>query len=740
MEATNFKPPEPPLIETFYNKTLPKVRIERFKQVNQFVILASVLYTFFIVLITPGSLVTEIIILTMAFAFGLLMFLYFHFTQDQEFTQQSNFYVALAGTAALLAGVQISGGIESPFIFFYILIIIYVGLTSAAKEALLAFLLIGLLIIFHALLPSIDILLVDRANSLYFFLATWGRILIISGYVLFIMTDLVKKDNILLGSNLDLEEEVDKLKKFNLLTKTYQSLTGLRGTMNYETLMQLIPMSIGKLLGAEVVLLFLKEDEDLNYVSSWSKKTEGVVKDAPLAECSIKHGNSCIVSKISEIDKIQYQEDSGLIEGCSASCADAISSLKTKYFSLIPLKVTDKPLGIIIMGFSEKRQFEWEEQEVIRIFSYTTVLAIENSRFYSKTRENFERYSAILSELVDAVVVVDKDNKIILFNQQAANLFDTKAADAVGKIVTEVLVSVEESGKKIPKEDTAIFKALGVNEVVNIPKRFYKKPGGDLLPATVSAKRIQDESARPVGVVLLVRNLTREIEFERARNEFIGVASRELLTPINDLRGFIKKVREDKSMKPSKVQENFLELSYNSTERLQRLVDDLLRVSQIDKGRISIKKKKVDLSQITKLTIEDFIYQARGKKQHLSYKASRNPVAVKADSTHVREVLANLIGNAIKYTKWGGEITVSHEAHKDKIITSIKDNGPLITKESLPNLFKKFYRDPKVASTIEGTGLGLYMVRELVNLMGGEVEVKSDAKNGVVFSFTLPKA
>lgn len=740
MEDTHFRPPQPPFIEVFYNTTLPKLRIDRFRFINQFIIIASSIYSLLVIFTTPAAFLTKFILVIIGSIFGLILLAYFHLTQKQEFTTESNFYVSLAAIAVLAAVTQISGGIASPFLFFYILIVIFTGLTLPTKESYSSLALIVLLVILHAILPSIDLLDITQASRFNFFLITWGRILVIASYVLLIILDLIKKDDNLLQINSELEKEVANLKKFNLLTKTYQSLGTLRGTLNYYTLTQLIPMTISKLLGNEAALLFLKENDTLNYVSSWSRKTESVIKDSSFSKCLLKHESTCIVNRLNNIEKIVTLESSKLVEECSPPCSDVLKSLGTKYFVLAPLKVTDQALGVIVMGFSERREFQWDELEVLRIFTYTTVLAIENARFYSKTRENFERYNAILTELIDAVVVVDKNNKIILLNNQAENLIGAKASDAVGKQVREVLYSLEDSGEKTPPEDTAIFKALQSDQVIVIPKRFYKKPDGNLVPVTVSAKSIKDESGSPIGVMLLIRNLTEKIEFERTRNEFISVASRELRTPITTTKEFLQRIREDKTGKMSERQKNFLELAFKGNERQLRLVDDLLRVSKIERGKERISKKSVDLKDVTKTAVEDFIYQARRKKQHLAYRTPKRAVKVKADPIHIREILSILLGNAVKYTKWGGEITIYHTVGKDTITTSVVDNGPAIPKDVAANLFKKFYRDPKIASKIEGTGLGLYIVKQLVKMMEGSVSVKSDSKNGVVFSFSLPKS
>lgn len=740
MLEKHFTPPQPPVIDAFYNTNLPKLRIDKFKIINSTAIIVSLIYTLFIILTIPSSPLTKVILLFMGLGVGSVLIAYFYFTQDQEFTIESNQYVIFTSVITLAAAIQISGGVNSPFIFFYVLIVIFTALTVPNRQIILSVFLISLLIIAHALLPTIDILEIDGSNKLNFFIITWGKVVIITSYAVAILLNLVNKDEQLVAKTGQLEGEITKLKKFNLLTQTYQSLGTLRGTLNYDTLKQLIPMTLSKLLSTDFALLYLKEDEEFEFASSWSNVNEGKIDEASFSKCSIDHNDRCLVNRMEKLHKVENISADDLTEDCSPPCSAAIKNLKSKDFIMAPLNVADKNLGVIILGFPEKKEFQWDEKEVLRIFTYTTVLAIENARYYNKTRENFEKYNSILTELIDAVVAVDKNGKIIFFNDQASKLFGIPSSDAVGIQVRQVLFSVYETGKKTPLEDTAIFKSLRTGEVVNIPRRFYKRPNGSLVPATVSAKSFRDSHGKPIGVMLLIRNLEPEIELERARNEFISVASRELQTPVDEMRDIIKSIKNDKEGDLSTRQKNFLDLATKGNDRLKRLIGDLLRVSQIDKGKIRIIKKSFDIRETTKETVEDFIYRTRRNKLNLSYKMPKKPLKVKASPTHLREILAILLGNALKYTKTGGSIEVSHQVKGNKIVTHVKDSGPPINKEDMKNLFQKFYRSPEVAVKIEGTGLGLYIVKQLVELMDGDISVKSNTKIGVDFIISLPKA
>ena len=737
METNQTKLPESLPTEIFYNTTLPKLRTSNFKIINQTTLVISFIYVLVVLLSASSLLLTKFLLALILINFGLTIVAVFAYFQEQEFTKELYRYIIFSSMAVLFSAVHLSGGLESPFLFFYILILFFASLTLSVKEALYLTLLVAFLSLGHFFLPVIDTIKLPTSTPFGAFLTIWSKILIISLYGFLLISDLIRKNDRLLSQNSAFDAENRDLKRFNLITRAYQSLGTLRGTLNYETLKQLIPMTISKLLKSDVALLFLKEDGGLRYVSSWRSNPEALIPDSTFSQCSLEHGDSCIISRLDNLERIFGEDARKFLKNCSPSCSDTIQSFGAEYFVLAPLKVANQNLGALVLGFSSKKVLGWDETEVLKLFTYTNVLAIENARFYSKTRENFEKYSAILTELIDAVVVVERSGKITLINAQAEKLLGVRA-DVVGKQVTQVLFSLDEAGKKVPKEDTAINKALESEEAVNIPKRFYKKPDGNLVPVTVSAKSIKDNSGIPIGVMLLIRNLSEQIEFERTRNEFISLASIELQTPLADMRGLLERIRQDPSGKLSEEQKSALALAYRGNERLGRLVADLLKVSQIDKGSLRVNKKVVNIGELTKTAVEDYIYQAKRKKQHLAYKMPRKSLKIRTDPAHVREVLAIMLGNAIKYTKTGGEITVYHQVGKDRVTTFVKDTGPLIPNEVLPNLYKKFYRDPKLIAKTEGTGLGLYIARELVEILGGSVLVKSSPRIGVIFSFSLP--
>jgi signal transduction histidine kinase len=168
------------------------------------------------------------------------------------------------------------------------------------------------------------------------------------------------------------------------------------------------------------------------------------------------------------------------------------------------------------------------------------------------------------------------------------------------------------------------------------------------------------------------------------------------------------------------------------------LVEDLLNVSRIEGGKIQIQKEEVDLNEVIKTVISDLLYHAGSSGVLINFQPAKSLPSVSADHDKLREVLINLIGNAIKYTNKGGKVVVTTQVKGWKVITSVQDTGIGIPKEEIPNLFKKFYRvQNEMTMKREGTGLGLYITKQIVELMGGEMTVSSEFGKGSTFSFSL---
>lgn len=236
---------------------------------------------------------------------------------------------------------------------------------------------------------------------------------------------------------------------------------------------------------------------------------------------------------------------------------------------------------------------------------------------------------------------------------------------------------------------------------------------------------------------------SRFYEDDQLKSEFVSIASHELLTPTAAIEGYLSMILDEKMAKVDPKAEEYLRKVQTSAKRLAELVADLLSVSRIESGKIVINKQPIEVSPTVKSAIDEIKVRADQAGMTLKYLAPEKPLPkVLADPERLAQIVVNLVSNAIKYNKPKGSIEVSMEADKKFVTFSVKDTGIGIAPEHQAHLFEKFYRvhDDSAAAEKVGTGLGLYITRNIIELQGGKIWLKSEQGKGSTFSFTLPVA
>jgi len=233
----------------------------------------------------------------------------------------------------------------------------------------------------------------------------------------------------------------------------------------------------------------------------------------------------------------------------------------------------------------------------------------------------------------------------------------------------------------------------------------------------------------------------RFYEEDQLKSEFVSIASHELLTPTSAIEGYLSMILEEDMGKIDKKARGYLEKVYASSKRLANLVKDLLNVSRIEGGRIIIQSVNFDISKMIQDVVSEMMPKAKEKNlQLLAEGIDRTLPQIWADPDRVHQALVNLIGNAIKYTD-KGSVRVRTDYSLSVVRVSVIDTGVGIPKEELAHLFEKFYRASNAdANGAQGTGLGLYITKNIIELMGGIIQVDSEMGRGSVFSFSLPRA
>lgn len=241
---------------------------------------------------------------------------------------------------------------------------------------------------------------------------------------------------------------------------------------------------------------------------------------------------------------------------------------------------------------------------------------------------------------------------------------------------------------------------------------------------------------------LMLNKVSKEKELGEMRVDFVSMAVHELRTPVTAIRGYSKILNEEIKEKLNKEQQEFLERIINSVINLNALVDNLLNASRIEKGTLQLDLRIIQLENLVENTVQNLVQIAKSKNQKLTSKIPVDkfpPVLI--DKFRIEEVLNNLITNAMNYTPIGGSIMVSMELKNSQVITSIIDTGEGISKDSASKLFTKFFRaGGKMEPASKGTGLGLFLSRQIIELHKGKIWVESTLGKGSTFFFSLPIA
>jgi len=355
-------------------------------------------------------------------------------------------------------------------------------------------------------------------------------------------------------------------------------------------------------------------------------------------------------------------------------------------------------------------------------------MALElNDRIVDVERQRNEK-EAILASMVEGVLAVDLDEKIISFNQAAAELFGIDINNAPGQTIQEVIRNA--------RLQLLINKAIESNEKVVDEMVLYD---GKELYLQVHAAPLVNRDNEKLGVLVVFENITRIKKLENIRREFVANVSHELKTPITSIRGYIETLMDNPDLNDEEARK-FLEIATKHTNRLNAIIDDLLQLSKIEqdfeKGAIALNIGKIQPA------IQNAIRycQSNTIQKNIKINLTCSPdLEANINSQLLEQAIINLIDNAINYSKPGEPIDINVQKSQAEIIIEVKDNGCGIEADHLPRLFERFYRVEKSRSRDKGgTGLGLSIVKHIAQAHGGYPSVDSTPDKGSIFRIHLP--
>jgi len=338
------------------------------------------------------------------------------------------------------------------------------------------------------------------------------------------------------------------------------------------------------------------------------------------------------------------------------------------------------------------------------------------------------KLTAILDSMAEGMIAVDSNSQILLINPSAQSIFSVSKQNAAGKTLLEVV--------KNEMIDTMMSKAIREKSVVTEEIEISRHQKKFLQASAVGISRSEDET---VCGILVLYDLTDIRKLENVRRDFVANVSHELRTPLTSILGFIETLLSEPKIEHEQ-ERHFLKLMEEDAGRLGRLINDLLELSKIESKATPLNLELIDLGDEIKKAVASLEPNWKQKKLKIhSHFSSPATIMVKADRDRIKQVLLNLLDNAIKFNRDGGDIFVEPEISDSAITVTVRDTGNGIPDDLIPRVFERFFRVDKARSReLGGTGLGLAIVKHIIEAHGGTVACSSELGRGSSFSFSLP--
>jgi PAS domain S-box-containing protein len=419
----------------------------------------------------------------------------------------------------------------------------------------------------------------------------------------------------------------------------------------------------------------------------------------------------------------------------------------------VPLLASDELLGVLTLAHEEAHFFTESHFRLVSTVANELSISIHNATLYEYISDQATRLSealqvqeeeasnreAILESITDGVIVLDAPlatrGQVVMLNPAAERLFGVRVADMLGRVVPDDLAALELD----PDVLGLLVQVAGLCrfERPTPPQQKRLQVRNQALILTLS--QVVSPQGTIMGVLAVFRDVTKEVEVDRMKSEFISTVAHELRTPMTSIKGYTDLILMGSVGEISAMQRQFLTVIKNNADRLSLLVADILDLSRIETGRIQLNRQYVAVRDLIDEVATSLQNQISAKAQTLTIVVEDPLPDVKLDRDRIIQVLTNLLSNANKYTPEGGSITIRAELRGHTLEIAVQDTGYGITPQDMERLFTRFFRAANpVVQFVSGTGLGLVIARSLVEMHGGRLWADSTVGQGSAFTFTIP--
>jgi two-component system phosphate regulon sensor histidine kinase PhoR len=469
------------------------------------------------------------------------------------------------------------------------------------------------------------------------------------------------------------------------------------------------------LLDAEAAVIRILEDDELVARAAWGLVTTGVVgtrtsSAAGVAGVVAQSRSPLAVGDARDTPRF-LREDSLFRNGMTSVVA-------------VPMFAHGGSLhGVLAVYDRRVRGWGEDELQALTALAATASAAFSSAELYARVTEEKERSEAILANIADGIVAVDRDGAIVLWNSTAEQITGVPAEEALGRRVVEVLQRELAAGPEAPRGERQVAFLRGGKEVW----------------LSLTEAVMLDAAGAVAGRIFAFRDVSSERVVEQMKSDFVATVSHELRTPLTSIYGFAQTLLRGDVEFSAAERGTFLGYIASESERLINIVDDLLNVARLETGTLGLSIARTDVGEIVAETVGRF--QQLDGEFIFDVEVPRGSVFVRADREKLTQIAMNLVDNAIKFSPAGGRIAITARRRSDTAEIRVEDEGIGIARADQQRIFTKFYRAEEGARhSPQGTGLGLFLARGLLAAMGGRIWVESKEGEGSTFVFELPVA
>jgi two-component system phosphate regulon sensor histidine kinase PhoR len=413
--------------------------------------------------------------------------------------------------------------------------------------------------------------------------------------------------------------------------------------------------------------------------------------------------------------------------GEGVAAVDPMVGLGYRSFLGVPLVGPEGVLhGVLAVYGARPRSWREEEIEALSALAANTSAALSNAELYQRVADEKERSTAIIENIADGIVAVDRDGEVVLWNRAAEEITGVPQNEALGRTPTQLLRRRLESDDDAP----------GGNRLVSINR------GGDEVWLSLTEAVMRDPAGQVAGRIFAFRDISADRYVEEMKSDFVSAVSHELRSPLTSIYGFAETLLRQDVLFGEEERRTFLSYIASESERLTAIVDALLNVARLDSGDLQVSLNPVDVNAVVSEAVSS-VEETSGLNGHqFVVELPPEPVTAEADRDKLRQILGVLLDNAVRYSPGGGTVTVAARRNEEKVEIEVADEGVGIPAHEQERIFRKFYRAEGGSGTggTGGTGLGLFIAQGLVLAMGGKIWVSSAEGEGSRFAFELPLA